>query len=662
MTAIGGLGDLHHFREFADTLPIMICQMSPAGALVFANAAWYAVTKLPRDPSSFETENWQRLIHPDDSIVVVAAIANAVAQSLAFAFAYRLRGHCDESPNAYRWYHARANPQSDAAHFQGWIISIVDIQETRSREAAERELREQATKRENEFKALAEAVPQIVWTADASGSIEWYNHGWYDYTGQTRDEATGWGWQGVLHPEDFPKIMKQWTEGLEIGEKLEMEFRLRGRDGRFRWFLTLVNPYKDESGKIVRWFGTNTDIHERKQNFERSNRIAQTLQEVFLPERLPQTPSITFDALYVPAESDALVGGDWYDAFTLDDGRIVVSIGDVAGHGLDAAVIAGRLRHTIFTEGFDNPDPAQILKKADRILRAQSSIIATALVAVIDTTTGVMTYATAGHPTPIVATNGKRAFHLADGSAPLGTGFISSGLITETHVFTIEPDSMLVFYTDGITEFTRDIFYGQEQLLQAIDAMNAGEMPQSANDIYQAVVDGRTTPDDIAVLLARFKSSRLSETRRPSSLTKQWRFHSSHSYSARSARHELMTFLRLHSADSDGLFCSENIIGELLANTVEHAPGLVEIEIDWTESAPTLTMRDAGPGFLPKHDPGLPTNDLEEDGRGLFLIRRLSDDVSINAAPGFGAEIVVRLPVKRDSAANAASAKERSRQ
>ncbi|GAC1406190.1 MAG: hypothetical protein NVSMB64_11680 [Candidatus Velthaea sp.] len=633
------------FRQFADTLPIMVWHQSPAGEITFTNAAWFEVTQLPRDPSSYAPAAWSRIVHPDDFARISGTMREAVEEQRAYAFEYRARpaGGDDES---YRWYYASATLQYINGVFAGWLGSIVDIQETRSREDAERRLREEASRRENEFKALGEAVPQILWTADASGAIDWYNHGWYDYTGQSAQEAAGWGWQAVHHPQDFPDVMKRWPEAIATGEKFQMEFRLRGRDGAFRWFLTLINPYKDEHGRVVRWFGTNTDIHEQKQNVERSKRIAYTLQEVFLPEHLPVSPLLAFDAVYMPAESDALVGGDWYDAFTLDDGRVAVSIGDVAGHGLDAAVIAGRLRHTIFAEALDNSDPAAVLAKADRVLRAQTDTMATALVAFIDTETGEFVYASAGHPTPIVAAPGQEAAFLEDGSAPLGTGFVDGGLATETHQYQMVPESLLLFYTDGVTEFSRDILSGRAQLLRAAEAMIAGELPMSARMLVGRVLDEHPTADDIAILLARWKPAAASTPLREAPLSKQWRFHSSHAYSARTSRYELMSFMREHAADDENLYASEIIIGELLANTVEHAPGLVEIAIDWTGECPLLTIRDAGPGFkmTAAH---LPNSNFSEDGRGLYLVRSLSQRVSIKAAQGFGSELEVVLPISR---------------
>jgi PAS domain S-box-containing protein len=500
--------------------------------------------------------------------------------------------------------------------------------------------------RQNEFRALGEAVPQILWTAGPDGSIEWYNHGWYEYTGQTREEAAGWGWQAVHHPEDFPEVMRRWPDSIATGQPFEMEFRIRGADGEFRWFLTRVRPYRDESGVVVRWFGTNADIDDQKRAVERSLRIAQTLQEVFLPERLPRRDDVAFDAIYVPAASDAFIGGDWYDSLTLPDGRLVISIGDVAGHGLSAAVDAGRLRQIIVSEALNSDDPALILQKADRLLRVQTETIATALVALYDPESGSMTYASAGHPTPILAAPGERARSLPDGGAPLGTGFVEGTHRSHTHVVVVPRDGVVAFYTDGVVELEHDVIAGEARLVAAVQKIVDDDARLSAYDLFHDVLGDRSPQDDVAILLMRRSNGARIDLEPSAPHTTTWRFHSSSAQSARDSRVALMGFMELHAAAGADLFTTELILGELLANTVEHAPGLVEVLVDWTDEQPTIRVRDTGPRFnVPRH--GLPENPYAEDGRGLFLVSTLAEDLRIGPAPGFGTEITLRLPLSR---------------
>ena len=115
---------------------------------------------------------------------------------------------------------------------------------------------------EEEIRALADSIPNLAWMADPDGFIFWYNRGWYDYTGTTFEAMQGWGWQSVHRPDMLPLVLERWRASILTGEVFEMEFPLRAADGGFRWFLTRVNPLRDEEGKVVRWFGTNTDVDE----------------------------------------------------------------------------------------------------------------------------------------------------------------------------------------------------------------------------------------------------------------------------------------------------------------------------------------------------------------------------------------------------------------
>jgi PAS domain S-box-containing protein len=114
--------------------------------------------------------------------------------------------------------------------------------------------------REEQFRALAESIPQLAWMAAASGSIYWYNRRWYDFTGTTLEEMRGWGWTAVHHPDNVDRVVARIQRSWDTGEPWEDTFPLRGRDGQYRWFLSRAEPIRDADGHVVRWFGTNTDI------------------------------------------------------------------------------------------------------------------------------------------------------------------------------------------------------------------------------------------------------------------------------------------------------------------------------------------------------------------------------------------------------------------
>jgi PAS domain S-box-containing protein len=124
---------------------------------------------------------------------------------------------------------------------------------------------------EARFRTLADAMPQLVWTAHPDGAIHWYNQGWYRYTGTTPELMEGWGWQSVHDPEVLPLAMARWQASIATGDPFEMTFPLRGADGMFRLFLTRVMPQKDDQGRVVQWYGTNTDVEELRRAEEKQD-------------------------------------------------------------------------------------------------------------------------------------------------------------------------------------------------------------------------------------------------------------------------------------------------------------------------------------------------------------------------------------------------------
>ncbi|MBV5330151.1 MAG: PAS domain S-box protein, partial [Chlorobium sp.] len=147
----------------------------------------------------------------------------------------------------------------------GCVVTLTDI--------TERKLAEEALKeREEQFRALANSIPNLAWRANGDGYITWYNQRWYEYTGTTSAQMEGWGWQSVHDPVELPMVLERWQASIATGEPFEMIFPMLGADGVFRTFLTRGIPLKDASGRVQQWFGTNTDISE-------INRLEQVLRE-----------------------------------------------------------------------------------------------------------------------------------------------------------------------------------------------------------------------------------------------------------------------------------------------------------------------------------------------------------------------------------------------
>jgi PAS domain S-box-containing protein len=133
-----------------------------------------------------------------------------------------------------------------------------------AKDVLERREAEIAALNENKFRSLANAIPHLVWIGRADGHVTWYNRRWFEYTGATQEQMEGWGWRSV-HPDALPAVMRRWQDSLATGQPFDMTFPLLGADGRFRPFLTRVMPVLGSDGRVLQWFGANTDMSEQKE-------------------------------------------------------------------------------------------------------------------------------------------------------------------------------------------------------------------------------------------------------------------------------------------------------------------------------------------------------------------------------------------------------------
>jgi serine phosphatase RsbU (regulator of sigma subunit) len=231
----------------------------------------------------------------------------------------------------------------------------------------------------------------------------------------------------------------------------------------------------------------------------RADRVAAAaLQRSLVPSALPVVPGAEIAARYIPGRGG--VGGDWYDVFTLPSGELCVVVGDVAGSGLHAAVIMGRMRSALRAYALETRDPAEVLDRLDRKMQHfESDAMATVLYAVLDPGLDLMRVSLAGHFPPISAQPG-RAAELVDAEPGLVIG-AAAGVRRSATTVPVPPGTLLCFYTDGLVERVGEVIDdGLARLCQAITA----EPPDLAcSAVMRALVGGEPARDDIALLMLR---------------------------------------------------------------------------------------------------------------------------------------------------------------
>ena len=260
--------DIHELRELQEELrrgqaryqgltnkiPRHVWTSGADGSVDFYNertAAYFG-----RGMSQLAPSEWLLMVHPDDRDQASARWQQAVATSQPYAAEFRLRRHDGQ----YRWFRAEAAPDLDEqGQVRRWYGTNTDIQE-------QRELEQTLHRSEEQFRFLAESLPQIIWTsADGQGN-DYVNQHWFDYTGL--DPAlTGehLDWRAVIHPDDLALTNARWAEAVATDDFFEVEYRFRRHDGQYRWFRGQGRAQRRPDGSLLKWFGICTDIDDQKQ-------------------------------------------------------------------------------------------------------------------------------------------------------------------------------------------------------------------------------------------------------------------------------------------------------------------------------------------------------------------------------------------------------------
>jgi PAS domain S-box-containing protein len=240
------------FHLLADNIAQLAWMAEPDGEINWYNKQWFEFTGTTLD--EMRGWGWQKVHHSEHVERVTEKFKRHMQEELVWEDTFPIRGADGE----YRWFLSRAIPVRDAlGHVLRWFGTNTDITD-------ERNAREELLRSEERRRLLADNMSQMAYVADGEGTITWVNRRWIEYTGLDADDVNNGGWARVVDPEHFASMGASYALAQERGEPWEHVFRLKSTDGSYRWFLSRSMPIKDEQGKVVRWFGTNTDINEQK--------------------------------------------------------------------------------------------------------------------------------------------------------------------------------------------------------------------------------------------------------------------------------------------------------------------------------------------------------------------------------------------------------------
>jgi PAS domain S-box-containing protein len=247
-------------RLILHSIPGLVCTMSPTGELDRFNPQILEYFgKTPEELKGWATSD---AVHPDDVPRVVAAFSHSITTGTPYDIEHR----CRRADGVYRWFQVRALPVRDTAdRITGWYVLLTDIDDRKRAEDAIRAS-------ERDLNQIINAIPALAWSARPDGSAEFFNQHYLDYVGLSAEQAKDWGWMVAVHPDDLNDLLAWLRRMIASDQAAECEGRLRRFDGEYRWFLFRTNPVRDEFGKTFKWYGTKTDIDDRKRAEEELRR------------------------------------------------------------------------------------------------------------------------------------------------------------------------------------------------------------------------------------------------------------------------------------------------------------------------------------------------------------------------------------------------------
>jgi PAS domain S-box-containing protein len=314
----------------------------------------------------------------------------------------------------------------------------------------------------------------------------------------------------LVHPNDVDAARRRIESALQAGEDLRYEHRVIWPNGEVHWLEGRGRVIHDAGGTPVAMVGIGMDIDQRKASeaaiaeavrlrTEHARSAIQVLQETLVPADFPDVRGYHLAGRYMAAESEHNIGGDWYDAFAVDERQVLVSVGDVSGHGVLAARTMAKMRHAARAFACEDPDPGSVVTRLDNFfghLRRGDEIV-TVLVGLLDTERHTLALSSAGHVPPLVLRDGASAFLDLDVRPPVGVPTEGAARVSEVG---LAVGTTVLLYTDGLVERRGEhLDDGLERLARSARAALSDDAMTTRDAVIASCIGSRE--DDLCLLV-----------------------------------------------------------------------------------------------------------------------------------------------------------------
>src|SRR5437016_11156649 len=266
-------------RLIVDRIPGLVSTLTPAGEVESVNKQ--VLEYCGRTLEELKQWGTSDTVHPDD----LPRANEAVSRSMALGDPYDIEVRIRRFDGVYRWFQVRGLPLNSNGRIARWYTLHTDID---ARKCAEEALKGS----ERNLKLIIDTIPALAWSARPDGNAEFFNQHYLDFVGLSAEQARDGGWMAAVHPDDLNGVTATWQRMVASQGAGETEARLRRQDGEYRWFLMRAHPLRDEKGDIVKWYGINTDIEDRKRA---EVELRRAYDSVAAAQRLSRTGNFTAD-------------------------------------------------------------------------------------------------------------------------------------------------------------------------------------------------------------------------------------------------------------------------------------------------------------------------------------------------------------------------------